>query len=178
MPVKCVSKTINVNDDRIWRMLEKYIDSARSKEDFSGIRSIGMDETSRAKHHQYVTLFVDLEEKRTVFVAKGKGHETVEEFVKDLEEHNGDPLKIEDVSCDMSPAFIKGVNESLPEAQITFDKFHIVKLINEAVDKVRREEVATQPLLKKARYIILKNNENLTKKEKEKLKDLIALFES
>ncbi len=172
MPVKCVSRTINVNDDRIWRILEKYINGARSKEDFSEIRSIGMDETSRAKHHQYVTLFVDLEEKRTVFVAKGKGHETVEEFVKDLEEHKGDPLKIEDVSCDMSPAFIKGVKESLPEAQVTFDKFHIVKLINEAVDKVRREEVATQPILKKARYVILKNNGNLTKKEKEKLKAL------
>jgi transposase len=122
-------------------MLDKYVEAARSQEDFSSLKSVGMDETSRAKYHQYVTLFVDLEENRTVFVAKGKGHETVEEFVKDLKEHNGDPLGIEDVSCDMSPAFIKGVNDFLPNARVTFDKFHIVKLINEAVDTVRRNEV-------------------------------------
>ena len=106
MPVKCVSKITNVNDDKIWRLLDKYIDIARSKEDFSEINSIGMDETSRAKHHQYITLFVDLNKNRTIFVAEGKGHETVKQFVNDLEVHKGQASKILDVSCDMSPAFI------------------------------------------------------------------------
>jgi len=64
----------------------------------------------------------------------------------------------------MSPAFIKGVKTYLPEAEITFDKFHILKIINEAVDKVRKEEVGTNKLLKGTRYIWLKNYNNLTVK--------------
>jgi transposase len=83
--------------------------------------SVGMDETSRAKGHDYVTLFVDLKERRTTFVAEGKDHKTVEAFADDLKIHKGSPGQISDVSCDMSPAFIKGVSETLPEAKITFD---------------------------------------------------------
>ena len=63
----------------------------------------------------------------------------------------------------MSPAFIKGVKENLPEAQITFDKFHILKIINEAVNSVRKQEVSTHNILKGTKYIWLKNYNNLTK---------------
>ena len=72
----------------------------------------------------------------------------------------------------MSPAFIKGVREYLPKAQITFDKFHILKIINKAVDKVRKQEVSTNKLLTGTRYIWLKNYNNLTVKQKEKLVSL------
>ena len=83
-----------------------------------------------------------------------------------IQKHNAKPEQIKQVSCDMSPAFIIAVREILPEAQITFDKFHIMKIINEAVDKVRREEVKTNPLLLGARYVFLKNENNLTVKQK------------
>ena len=63
---------------------------------------------------------------------------TVAAFAEDLAAHGGDPEAIAEVCIDMSQAFIKGTAESLPNAQITFDKFHVVKLINEAVDAVRR----------------------------------------
>lgn len=72
----------------------------------------------------------------------------------------------------MSPAFIKGVKENLPNAAITFDKFHILKIINEAVDEVRREESKQNPLLKGKRYIFLKNNKNLSKKQQNQLESL------
>jgi transposase len=172
MPVKCVSRLIKVNDDRLWRMIDKYIERAHAEQDLSELVSVGMDETSRAKYHQYVTLFVDLNENRTVYVAEGKGHETVADFATVLTQHGGDPLNITDVSCDISPAFIKGVRESLPEAQITFDKFHVIKLINMAVDEIRRGEVATQPILKNARFVVLKNNDNLTESELAKLEEM------
>ena len=64
----------------------------------------------------------------------------------------------------MSQAFIKGVKEYLPEAAITFDKFHILKIINKGVDNVRRSEMVDNPLLKGTRYIFLKNTDNLTEK--------------
>lgn len=120
MPVHAVCKIINESDNKIWRLLDKYVKSAREHEDFSEINAIGVDETSRAKGHEYVSLFVDLKERRTVFVTEGKDHSTINRFAEDLINHNGDPLNIKDVSCDMSPAFIKGVRETLPEADITF----------------------------------------------------------
>jgi transposase len=70
MPVNTVCGVINEN--KIWRMLEKYIDMAQEHEDFSDMTAVGMDETSRAKGHDYVTLFVDLKGLRTTFVARGK----------------------------------------------------------------------------------------------------------
>ncbi len=109
-------------------------------------------------------MFVDLEEKKTIFVTQGKGSETVVEFVEDLEKHKGSAQNIENISCDMSPAFIKGVEENLLKAKITFDKFHVIKIINEAVDEVRREEAKTNPLLKNSRYVFLKNQANFTDK--------------
>jgi transposase len=63
---------------------------------------------------------------------------------------------------DMSAAFIKGVTESLPDAQITFDKFHVSQIIHAAVDRTRREERATHPELKGWRYALLRNPETMT----------------
>lgn len=169
MPVNKVATITNTSDDKLWSMLEKYIDQTREYEDFKEITSIGLDETSRAKGHEYITLFVDLMERRTIFITEGKDNTTVQRFAEDFETHNGKVDTIDNVSCDMSPAFIKGVKEYLPKAQITFDKFHILKIINEAVDKVRKQEVSTNKLLKGTKYIWLKNYNNLTLKQKETL---------
>lgn len=172
MPVQAVSRIVSENDGKLWRLLKKYIDEVRALEDFSSIEAIGIDETSRAKFHEYVTLFVDLAEHRTIFITDGKSSDTLESFVEDLEKHQGSREQIENVSCDMSPAFIKGVKENLPNAEITFDKFHIMKLINEAVDQVRRQEAKHQDILKGYRYLFLKNYENLTSKQKTELQTL------
>jgi transposase len=127
--------------------------------DYSQVAKVGMDETSIAKD---VTLLVDLGKRKTVFVAAGKDNLTIKAFVEDLARHQGNADNVTDVSCDMSPAFIKGVRENLPAAKITFDKFHILKIINEAVDDVRRMEAKGNPLLKGTRYIFLKNDKNLS----------------
>ena len=97
---------------------------------------------------------------------QGKDNSTVKAFVADLAQHQGSADNITDVSCDMSPAFIKGVKENLPEAKITFDKFHILKIINEAVDEVRRVEARDNRLLKGTRYIFLKNDKNLSQAQR------------
>jgi len=140
--------------------------------DYSEMKVAGMDETSLKKGHNYITLFVDMEKKKTTFITEGKGSKTVKEFAENLEENKGLRNNIKDVSCDMSPAFIKGVRENLPEAKITFDKFHVLKIINEAVDKVRRAEAKDNGVLKGSRYIFLKNESNLSKKEQAKKESL------
>jgi len=172
MPVLAVSRITKVSDDKLWRLLEKYIDEALSKRDLKKLTKIGIDETSRKRGHNYISLFVDLLKKKTVYISEGKDYETVENFREDLHNHNGDAENISDVSCDMSPAFIKGVKLNFPNAEITFDKFHLIKMINKAVDKVRKKEAKEQDILKKSRYSILKNDKNLTKKQRQKKEEL------
>jgi len=99
------------------------------------------------------------------FVADGKDAATVEAFATDLAAHGGDGAAITEVGIDMSPAFIAGTAKSLPNAAITFDKFHLVKLINEAVEKVRRAEQKSRTELKNSRYLWLKNPPNLSARQ-------------
>ena len=172
MPVHVIGKMTKESDNKIWEILGRYVSEARENEDFSEVKRVGTDETSRKKGHNYISLFVNLEKKKTMFITEGKDHSTVKRFVEDLEAHGGKAENIEQASIDMSPAFIKGIEENLPNAEITFDKFHNVKKINEAVDKVRREEAKTTPILKKSRYVLLKNTENLKEKERQKLGEL------
>jgi transposase len=166
MPVHQVASLLGTYDLKLWNIMHAYTDKCRETEDFSTVKRIGVDETAARRGHDYVSLFVDLDQKKTIFVTEGKGSETVEAFAKDLKAHKGVPEQIEEVSCDMSPSFIKGVNAQLPQAYIVFDHFHIVKIINEAVDKVRKEEALTNPLLKSNRYLFLKNRKNHTVKQK------------
>ncbi len=172
MPVLTASQIVNVSDDKIWLILHRYVDEAISHMSLDDLKILGLDETSLKKHHNYITLFVDLVKKKIVYITEGKSNQTVTDFVTHLQDHGGDVENITDVSSDMSPAFIKGITENLPNAEITFDKFHILKIINESVDKVRREEAKDQSELKGNRYVFLKNNKNLTNKQRDKLEEL------
>lgn len=172
MPVHNVGELVKVSDHKLWSILDKYTEEARKLNNYSEVTALGMDETSIAKGHDYISLFVDLVAKKTIFVAEGESNTTVKAFKEDFEKHNGKGSNITDVSCDMSPAFIKGVKENLPNAKITFDKFHILKLINKAVDEVRRTEAKGNPLLTGTRYIFLKNEKNLTERERSKKEKL------
>jgi len=172
MTILGVSKITGIEDKRIWRMLEKYVGKARDDIDMSNLKKIGIDETSMKKRHNYVTLFVDLDSRKTVFVAEGKDSKTVDAFKEDLEKHNGKSEAITDVSIDMSRPFIKGVKNNFPAAEITFDKFHIMKILSKAVNAIRKQEALENDLLKGTKTIFDKNRENLTAKQASVLKEL------
>lgn len=172
MPVHTVSRIVTESDYKIWAMLQRYVNKALAENDYSDLKAVGMDETSRRKGHDYITLFVDIFKKRTIFIAEGNDQKTVEAFAHDLKVHNGSTEAITDVSCDMWPAFIRGVEDHLPNAQITFDRFHIMKIINTAVDTVRKQESQTQTMLKGTKYIFLKNEKNLTNAQRQKRQEL------
>lgn len=166
MPVHQVCSLYGISDHKLWKMLKLYNDLARAQEDYSQVKVIGIDETAVRRGHDYVSMVVALEEKRTIFVDEGKGQSVLEHFAEDFTDHKGDPDAIVQVTCDMSPAFIRGVQDNFPNADIVFDRFHIMKIINQAVDAVRKKEVATNPILIGTRYIFLKNQENLTMLQK------------
>jgi len=174
MPVAVVARMIDEWDTRLWRVIHHYVEEARDRADHSDVTSVAFDETASRRGHNYVSLFVDLVRRRVLFVAEGKDAGTVGVFAQDLAAHGGNPEAVDEVCIDMSPAFIAGTAESLPNAQITFDKFHVVKLINQAVDAVRRAEQKSHAELKKSRYLWLKNPRNLSQRQRTQLDNLSA----
>ncbi len=175
MPVAAVARLVCEHDTRLWRVLHHYVEEARGRADHSAVTRIAFDETAARRGHNYVSLFVDLDGPRVLFVTDGKDAATVKAFADDLTQHGGSPENIGEVCIDMSAAFIKGTAAHLPKANITFDKFHAVKIVNDAVDQVRRAEQKTRPELKKTRYIWLKNKDNLSHAQRDALGGLSGL---
>jgi len=173
MPVKAAATLLGEHDTRIWRVLDHYVQIARAQADYSDVKCVGIDETSARRGQDYISLFFDLDQRRLLFGTGGKDHETVKAFTEDLKAHGGTPNNVTAACIDMSKAFIKGIKEALPNAEITFDPFHLIQLMNDALSKVRAEEARLFPeLLHGSRYAFLKNPENLTEKQDETLTKL------
>ena len=159
-------------DGKLWRVLHHYVDEARAKVDMSDVTDIGVDETSAKRGQDYISHVVDLAARKVLFAVDGKGSEVLKAFREDLKAHKGKAEQIEEVCLDMSPAFIKGLREYFPKAHLTFDRFHVMKLVNDAVDITRRGEIKDHPELKNTRYAWMKNRSNLTVKQGQRLAEL------
>ncbi len=174
MTVRQIASLLKMHDTRIWRVLDYYVAKARREADYSEVRHVGVDETAKARGHNYISVFMNLDpgHRRVLFVTQGREADAVGRFAEDLKAHKGKVEHVEQVCLDMSPAYISGVEQYLPSAEMTFDQFHLVKLLNEAVDQVRREEQHEHPELKKTRYVWLKNPWNHTEGQAEAYNDL------
>jgi transposase len=173
MPVAKVAEMTREHDTRIWRVLEHHVGAARDQQDFSAVRKVGMDETSARKGQDYVSIFADMVAGRVLFATDGRSSDTVARFAADLAAHGGDPRNITDTSSGMSTAFIRGIGEHLPNATMTFDRYHLAAKLSEAIDTVRRQEVATRPELKHTRWLWLKNWANLSATQRRDLHRLM-----
>jgi len=165
---------LNISVHRVMSICNKYVDEAVAQSDYSQVSSVAVDETSRARGHKYVTLVADAERRSVIFVTEGKGSDTITAFAKDLTAHNGNPSAIESVSIDMSPAFIKGIGDELPNARITFDKFHVIAHASAAIDKTRRVEQKTDPALKGMRWKLLKDYHKLNHADQTEVDGLLG----
>jgi transposase len=165
MPVAAVARIVGEHDTRRWRVIDHYVDQARARIDTSDVTRIAIDATAARRGHNCITLFADIDRARVRFATEGKDAETVAAFAGDLAAHGGDPEAIEEVCIGMSPAFIRGVAENLPLAAVTFDQFHAVKIVNDAVDQVRRSEQKRHNGLNGTRYIWLRNPANLSARQ-------------
>jgi transposase len=172
MPVNAVARLVGEHDTRLWRVIHHYVERARARTDLSSLTRVAIDETAARRGHHYITLFVDIDQARVVFATEGKDAETIAAFADDLTVRGGDPDAVAEVCIDMSPGFIKGTADSLPKAAITFDKFHAVKIINDAVDQVRRTERKVHALLAGTRYLWLRNPDNLSERQRGIFDDL------
>jgi transposase len=160
-----------------WRTVGKIIERVVARlgpaDRLEDLEYIGLDELSYLRHHEYITTVVDHVGSKVVWAAKGKNAATVDEFFKALGPERA--AKLKGITMDMSGAYIEAVKRGAPEAQIIFDRFHVQRMAQDAVDQVRREQVRLlagtdeAKTLKKTRWALLKNPWNLTAVEGDKL---------
>lgn len=176
MPVRRVAQLLGVNPQRLWTVFDHWVNKARANDDPSAITRLGVDETSSKKGHSYVTLGVDLEASRVIHATEGKGKQCLQSIAEHLSSKGVPAEQIEQLSMDLSPAFIAGAADSFPQAHITFDRFHVVKLLGDAMNKVRMEERKEHAALKHHKYTFLKNKQALSDKKRQALENMITLY--
>ena len=138
--VKAVAEAPVGDDRRLWDMLGRAVAQARGSADYSDVRRVGIDETSRAKGHTYISTMLDLDGRRCVAVTDGNDRGSVGRMCGQLEAHGGDRAAITEVTRDMSGSFSSGVSEEMPQATQTIDRFHVMQLFSRATDRVRCRE--------------------------------------
>lgn len=162
MPFAAVARMVGESWHRVQAICRRYVELALARADLSSVTMLAVDETSSRRGHNYLMFAADAKAHKVVFVTEGRDANTIAELSQFLCEHKAAPEQISSVSIDMSPAFIKGVTEHLPNARITFDKFHVIAHASTAVDKTRRLEQKTDPSLKGLRWALLKDRQRLS----------------
>ena len=168
-----VARMFNVSWNTVQSAVKQSVDYGLKHRTLGKVLYIGIDELSRRKGHKYVTNVYDLDQKRLIWSGAGRKKETLEEFFN----MHGEALKgsLMAVCCDMWRPYIDTVKAHVEDdVVLVFDKFHLIGHLNQAVDEVRREEArelkkSNPELLKKTRYLWLKNPENLTDKQRSRL---------
>lgn len=178
MPVSKAADIIDVYPQRLWNVFSYWIEKAHQKDSQSGVTVLGIDETSSKKGHSYVTVAVDMDERRVTYAVPGKGADTIDGIAEHLESKGCGRDQIKQTCIDMSPAFISGILHNFKNASVTFDKFHVVKIINEAMDKVRKLERNEFAMLKGYKYTFLKNDNKLSEQAKEAKYNILTLLPS
>jgi transposase len=175
MSVAGVGALVGEHMNRIWRILEHYVERARRRVDLSSFHVLGIDEFSVRKGHEYMTSFSDIDASRVIFTGESRRKEVIKEFADDMKQRGYDLRGIDLVCCDMWDPYLNGISKHIPRATVVFDRFHIMKQMNKAIEKVRWAEQKTNEDLKKTRFIWLKNPKNLTEKQADQLTQLKKL---
>ena len=143
------------------------------------VRYLAIDEIHLGKKRAFYTIVIDLEDGRILWARSGRGKAALQGFWRRLRVAKA---KIKAVATDMSAAYWSTVLEHLPEAALVFDKFHLLKLMNERLDDLRRQMVREveghlKLQIKGTRFLLLRNPENLTADQIPKLDEALQLNE-
>jgi len=176
MPVNKAASLLNVYANRLWTIFNYWIKRAFEKNDVSDVQKIGIDETSTRKGHNYVMISADIDRRRVIFSTPGKDENTVKELSNYLEKKNVKPEQITHTVLDMSRSFIAGTMQNFPQAAIVFDRFHLKKLLNEALDSLRKGERKEHEQLKGHKYLFLKKQRDLAEHQKQYKYEFIESF--
>lgn len=180
MTIQDVARHLHVSWDTIKELAKQDLRRRFGRPKLKHLRHLAIDEISIGHGQRYLTVVLDLDCGAVVFVSEGKKAESLLPFWRRLRASHA---KVQAVAMDMSGAYISAVNDFLPGAEIVFDHFHVIKLMNEKLSDLRRElhrEAVDQlgkKVLKGTRWLLLKNPENLDpqRKEPERLEEALRL---
>lgn len=181
MTLQDVSNHLGVSWDTVKEIHSTYLERHYSPPSLEGVENIGIDEFAVRKGHVYKTIVVDLDSGRILYVGDGKGTDALTGFWKKVKRKG---IRIRYVATDLSTAFIASVMENCPEATLVFDHFHVVKLMNEKLDDIRRKaynmekDVNKRKVLKGTRYLLLGNGADIFDKQyRTRLDNALAMNE-
>lgn len=175
MCIKDVAKELRVGWETVKnidkRNAQKYVVDLESVSP----KRIGVDEIAYEKSHKYLTVVRDVDLSKVIWVGKGRKRETLDKFFEQLGIEKSWNIHV--AVCDMWDAYISSIKANT-NASIVFDKFHIAKVVNDAIDKVRRKEFAKadsqeRKNMKHKRFLILSRQKNLKSEKTEQLKQLL-----
>lgn len=183
MTIQDVARYLGVSSTMIRQIDKRFLKRHFSKPKLKNVRVIAIDEISIRKGYKYATIVMDLESGAIIFVGNGKGDKALKPFWKRLRS-SGTTIKA--AATDMSSAYFSAVQTNLPKALLVFDRFHIVKLMNEKLSMLRRElqreaeENLHKNVLKGTRWLLLKAPQNLETKrnEHQRLHEALSLNQS
>jgi transposase len=165
-----ISRHLDISWDLANDIQKRRLQRKFSRPKLKHLKRLAVDEVYVGKRHKYLTLVLDLDSGAVVFVGQGRGAETLRPFFKKLKRSGA---RVRAVASDMAGGFIKAVREFLPEARLVLDRFHVVKLYNEKLTKLRRElyreatDMLQKNVLKGTRWLLLMNAENLNEERDE-----------
>lgn len=162
--IKDVARFLHLSWDTVKNIQKSYLHRHYGNPDFKGVRYIGIDEFAVAKGHIYKTIVVDLETGRVIYIGDGKGVESLKAFWHKVQKKG---ISIQAVATDLSPAFVSSVMSNAPNATLVFDHFHVVKLMNDALDEIRRslyreeKDLSKRKVIKGTRWLLLCNGKDI-----------------
>jgi len=172
-----VARLLRIAWYTVGTIIERVVNRLRTTDSLEGLTQIGVDELSYRKGHRYLTVVVNHQTGKIVWLHPGKNAETLGKFFEKLGEVRCRRLQL--VTIDMSAAYIDAVTTAAPQAQLVFDRFHVQRLAHNALDEVRRAEMREHgkatpegKALKRSRWATQKNPWNLTQEERAKLSEL------
>jgi transposase len=174
-----VSSVLGVSWRAVGRMVQRVVGDLLDPNRLDGLRRIGIDEFSYRKHHRYITVIVDHDTGKVVWAAKGKSGDTLCQFFDELGPER--LAALETITIDMSAAYKSAIEDRAPHVQVIFDRFHVQRLVHNALDDVRREvwrllrrdhDQTTAKAIKGSRFSLHRREDRQTDVDRQRLSDI------
>lgn len=154
-------------------IVDRYVSEAMKEQDLSDVTGVFLDETQYGHGQDYISVFLNQRHK-VIYACRGHGKDTLGMFCEHLQAQGGDPDNIRFFSTDMSTAYEAGILEHFRNATLVWDRFHLVKSINEALNDVRKRTLrrAEGEKLRNIKYVVLRHFYNQTPEQAEKMEEI------
>lgn len=179
VPRAKAARLLRCNEKSLASILSYWVKDAVDKTKLDDVKSIAIDETSFKKGHSYVTVAIDADKRRVFDVEPGRDKTAVASVATMLRDHDGDPLKVQSATSDMSKTYLPAIKEHFPNAKQIIDKFHVKQMFLKALDEVRKLEQANSPdkkTLFQARKLIMIPKSRMNEKQTARMKHIANFY--